>query len=48
MNDFIYSGTLHINGEEISAMWTTDFSTIWAENRSFKGYHELVNYIHNK
>ena len=45
MNNYIYHDTLHIDGKDISAMWTSGFSTIWIGDKSFNGYHEVVKYI---
>lgn len=48
MNTYIYSGVLHINGEDIPAMWTAGFSTIWVDDKPYNGYRDLVKRIHNK
>ena len=43
MKDYIYHGILNIHGENIDATWTQGFSTIWIGDKTYNGYHDLIN-----
>ena len=46
MSNYIYHGNLNIYGKNIDASWTQGFGTIWVGDKTFNGYHELINYLH--
>lgn len=46
MKQYIYHGILNVEGRCVDATWTTGFATIWTDDNTFNGYHELINYLH--